>query len=112
MVCSGGVVGLTTAAALTAAEANLMSTEYKRKAVEQLDTFDLVDAIITRPTLTLEKSTHNTPLPQGPPAERGGEPGGSGLERTLPSLRMGVGEGGNVCCGIGYLIMLIMVGSG
>jgi arginine deiminase len=52
----------TTAAALTAAEANLMSAEYKRKAVEQLDTFDLVDAIITRPTLTLEKSTHNTPL--------------------------------------------------
>ena len=47
----------TTATALTAAEANLMSTEYKRKAVEQLDTFDLIDAIITRPSLTLEKST-------------------------------------------------------
>uniref|UniRef100_A0A7S4CSE2 Arginine deiminase n=1 Tax=Eutreptiella gymnastica TaxID=73025 RepID=A0A7S4CSE2_9EUGL len=52
----------TTATALTAAEANLMSTEYKRKAVEQLDTFDLIDAIITRPSLTLEKSTRNTPL--------------------------------------------------
>ncbi len=43
---------LSTATSLTAAEANLMSTEYKRKAVEQLDTFDLIDAIITRPTLS------------------------------------------------------------
>eukprot|EP00667_Euglena_gracilis_P002832 EG_transcript_2839 len=52
----------TTATSLTAAEAHLLSTEYKRRTVEQLDTFDLVDAIITRPTLTLEKCTPTSTL--------------------------------------------------
>jgi len=52
----------TTATSLTAAEANLLSAEYKQKTTSTMDTFDLIDAIITRPTLTLEKSVRNTPL--------------------------------------------------
>eukprot|EP01012_Entosiphon_sulcatum_P058494 TRINITY_DN82575_c0_g1_i1.p1 TRINITY_DN82575_c0_g1~~TRINITY_DN82575_c0_g1_i1.p1 ORF type:complete len:792 (+),score=119.96 TRINITY_DN82575_c0_g1_i1:270-2378(+) len=47
---------------LTGQEYLLLSEDYKRSAVADLDTYDLIDAIITRPTVTLVKSAQNTAL--------------------------------------------------
>eukprot|EP00669_Euglena_mutabilis_P009673 TRINITY_DN4525_c0_g1_i1.p1 TRINITY_DN4525_c0_g1~~TRINITY_DN4525_c0_g1_i1.p1 ORF type:complete len:707 (-),score=261.05 TRINITY_DN4525_c0_g1_i1:216-2336(-) len=52
----------TNASHLTPQEASYLSKEYKERAVKRMDTADLIDAIITRPRLTLEKSALNTPL--------------------------------------------------